>query len=75
MTRTVPAGEKSSFPRIEKRDQYKIMVALPFTANESENAQEVLAGRVGKWAINFYGGLRLAAREMEKDGIKLNVYV
>jgi ABC-type branched-subunit amino acid transport system substrate-binding protein len=76
MTRTVPmVPEKSNFPRVEKKDQYKIMVALPFTANESENAQEVLAGRVGKWAINFYGGMRLAAQEMEKEGIKLQVYV
>ena len=75
VAKTVPATEKSNFPRIEKRDQYKIMVALPFTANESENAQEVTAGRVGKWAINFYGGIRLAAREMEKEGVKLNVYV
>lgn len=73
--RTVPTPEKSNLPRIEKRDQYKIMVALPFTANESENTQEVIAGRVGKWAINFYGGIRLAAREMEQEGIKLNVYV
>lgn len=75
VAKTVPATEKGSFPRIDKRDQYKIMVALPFTANESESAQEALAGRVGKWAINFYGGMRLAAQEMEREGIKLNVYV
>ncbi len=71
----VPEPVSPNTPRIEKKDQYKIMVALPFSANEIENAQEVTQGRVGRWAINFYGGIQLAAKEMETDGVKLNVYV
>lgn len=73
--KNVPAPEKSNPLRIAKKEQYKIIVALPFTANDSENAQEVVAGRVGRWAINYYGGIRLAARELNKEGVKINVLV
>lgn len=75
VTEKKPVPVSPNTPRIEKKDQYKIMVALPFSANESENAQEVTQGRVGRWAINFYGGIQLAAKEMEAEGVKLNVYV
>lgn len=71
-----PAKPGGFEPRIAKKPEgYKVIVGLPFMASESENAIEASHGRVGKWAVNFYAGMKLAGKVLESEGAKINVHV
>ncbi|MBV6428886.1 MAG: hypothetical protein KIPDCIKN_03423 [Haliscomenobacter sp.] len=63
----------SDFARIEKKDQYQIVVALPFLAGVAEENNPNAEGSVSRWAINFYGGMKLAGEQLTDEGVNLYV--
>lgn len=68
-----PLTSTADFARIEKKDQYQIAVALPFLAGVAEENNPNAEGSVSRWAINFYGGLKLAGDQLTEEGVNLRV--
>ncbi|MBK6948764.1 MAG: amino acid ABC transporter substrate-binding protein [Haliscomenobacter sp.] len=68
-----PSTSTFDFARVEKKDQYQIVVALPFLAGVSEENNPNAEGSVSRWAVNFYGGMKLAGEELAEEGLNLRV--
>ncbi|MFN7118011.1 MAG: ABC transporter substrate-binding protein [Saprospiraceae bacterium] len=63
-------------PRTQSRKltAYNVAVMLPFLTDRFSSANAALPQN-SDWALNFYGGMRLAFEDLEREGIKLNVSV
>lgn len=58
----------------QKLTAYNVAVMLPFLTDRfSPNSANLPQN--SDWALNFYGGMKLAFEELEKEGVKLNVAV
>lgn len=57
-----------------KLTAYNVAVMLPFLADRFSSTNAALPQN-SDWALNFYGGMRLAFDDLEREGVKLNVSV
>ncbi|MEZ4982609.1 MAG: ABC transporter substrate-binding protein [Saprospiraceae bacterium] len=62
------------FPTSEKKDRYTVGIILPFLGQHFDvTAPEIYSSSL--WAVNFYGGINLALRQLEQEGVQLNIEV
>ena len=59
-------------PRTEYKDRYSITYALPFV-NRMNSGGPIYEN--SKWALNFYAGSKIALRELQQEGMSLDVRV
>jgi hypothetical protein len=53
---------------------YDVAIMLPFLSDRfNENSSEIYDNSA--WALNFYGGMKMAMDELNDEGVKLNVTV
>lgn len=67
-------GGSTQVPSSSNLSSYNVAVMLPFMSDKFNTNN----GRIyekSKTAINFYGGMELAFKELEREGINLNVTV
>lgn len=57
-----------------KLTAYNVSVMLPFLTDRFSTTNSALPQNAD-WALNFYGGMRLAFEDLDQEGIKLNVSV
>ncbi len=69
----VSTPSTSDLARIELKDRYRIVVALPFLAGVTETNNPNASGSVSRWAINFYGGMKLAGEQLTGEGVNLDI--
>ena len=65
-----PTGQDD--PRTEYKDRYAITYALPFV-NRMNSGGSIYEN--SKWALNFYAGSKIALRELQQEGMSLDVRV
>jgi len=53
-------------------DAHNVAIVLPFLA---QGRQQAVVDENSLWAVNFYSGAKLAYRDLEKEGVRLNVSV
>ena len=58
---------------VEKKNTYKVALALPFSAGAAEGSSAGVDSKVTAWALNFYAGLKLAGPLLEEEGISIEV--
>lgn len=56
----------------ELKSVYNVSVMLPFFTNQFSETRASLP-KNSSWAVNFYSGMRMAAKVLEGEGINLNV--
>lgn len=54
---------------------YRLVVALPFLANEQIGVEGGAADPVSQWSVHFYSGMKLALLRLEQQGLALTVNV
>lgn len=54
---------------------YKVAVMLPFIADRASSGGQTIDNTVSRWAINFFGGLKLGLQELSAEGINLETSV
>jgi hypothetical protein len=82
ITSEAVAGTDESLPGVVRTDEigsefltaYNVAVILPFLTDRFNVASASVPDNA-LWALNFYGGLRMALDELTEEGIRLNVSV
>lgn len=65
--------ERDSYGSV-KKSGYNVVLMLPFLANQFDAITDSFSN-ISKWTLNYYGGTRMALKQLEKEGMNLKIDV